>query len=156
MAVISSNPSFQDLKITFQESSLVFPLQETEKRSFFLSNIDQILNYNVPTFYFFSANPDYPPQEVSKRLKMAVQRVLVQYDFMAGRFKLNHDSGRLEIDCNAAGAGFVVAASEFSLEEIGDLVCPNVGFHQLAVQEINLGPNMLQDDQPLFILQVPT
>ncbi|KAL8463777.1 hypothetical protein ACS0TY_033648 [Phlomoides rotata] len=152
--VISSNPSFEDLKITFQESTLVFPSQETEKRSFFLSNIDQILNYNVPTFYFFSANPDYPPEQVSKRLKLAVQRVLVPYDFMAGRFKLNEESGRLEIDCNAAGAGFVVASSEFSLDEIGDLVCPNVGFQQLAVQTLpdNLGPN--KDDHPLFILQV--
>ncbi|KAL8463778.1 hypothetical protein ACS0TY_033649 [Phlomoides rotata] len=154
MAVISSNPSFENLKITFHESTLVFTSQETEKRSFFLSNIDQMVNYNVPTFYFFFTNPGYPPEQVSKRLKLVVQRVLVPYDFMAGRLKLNEESGCLEINCNAAGAGFVVASSEFSLDEIGDLVCPNVGFQQLAVQTLqdNLGPN--KDDHPLFILQV--
>ncbi|KAI3471431.1 hypothetical protein Pfo_030795 [Paulownia fortunei] len=153
MATISSNPAMQDLKVTFQESTLVFPSPETEKKSLFLSNIDQILNYNIPTAYFFSANQDYPPEVVAKRLKLALQKVLVPYDFMAGRLKLNQESGRLEIDCNAAGAGFVVASSEFSLDEIGDLVCPNLGFRQLAVQTLdNLGPNA--DDKPLFILQV--
>ncbi|KAL0444048.1 UNVERIFIED_CONTAM: Fatty alcohol:caffeoyl-CoA acyltransferase [Sesamum latifolium] len=35
-------------------------------------------------------------------LKMALERVLVHYDFLAGRFKLNPQSGRLEIDCNSA------------------------------------------------------
>ncbi|PIN20432.1 hypothetical protein CDL12_06902 [Handroanthus impetiginosus] len=153
MATISSNPAMQDLKITFQESTLVFPSQETVTRSLFLSNIDQILNYSIPTVFFFSANPDYPPQVVCKRLKLAVEKVLVPYDFMAGRLKLNQESGRLEIDCNAAGAGFVVASSEFSLDELGDLVCPNLAFQQLAVQTLD-NPPANKDNQPLFILQV--
>ncbi|KAK6124602.1 hypothetical protein DH2020_041657 [Rehmannia glutinosa] len=119
---ISPNPAMQDLKVTFQESTLVFPPSKTEKKSLFLSNIDQILNYNVPTLSFFPANKDYPPEVVSERLRLALEKVLVPYDYMAGRLKLNEESGRLEIDCNAAGAGFVVAASEFSLDEMGDLV----------------------------------
>ncbi|KAL7098125.1 hypothetical protein ACP275_10G185500 [Erythranthe tilingii] len=152
--IISSNPAMQDLKITFKESSLVLPLQQTEKRSFFLSNIDQILNYRIPTVSFFSANPDYPPQLVSERLKLALQKVLVPYDFIAGRFKLNQETGRLEIDCNSAGVGFVVASSEFSLAEIGDLLSPNLGFQQLAVHTLtdNLAPN--DHANPPFILQV--
>ncbi|KAG8371816.1 hypothetical protein BUALT_Bualt12G0002500 [Buddleja alternifolia] len=155
MATISPNPTLQDLKITFQESTLVFPSQQTpdQKKSIFLSNIDQILNYNVPTVYFFPANKDFPPEIVSKRLKMALEKVLVTYDFMAGRLQLNQESGRLEIDCNAAGTGFVVASSEFSLDEIGDLVCPNLGFRQLAVQSLD-NLSSVNGNQPLCIIQV--
>ncbi|KAL0382001.1 UNVERIFIED_CONTAM: hypothetical protein Scaly_0487400 [Sesamum calycinum] len=94
---------------------------------------------------------DFPPEIVVKRLKLALERVLVPYDFMAGRFKLNQQSGRLEIDCNSAGAGFVVASSEYSLDELGDFVYPNLGFRQLAAQTLgNLGPEV---DQPLCVFQ---
>ncbi|KAG8367976.1 hypothetical protein BUALT_Bualt16G0128600 [Buddleja alternifolia] len=153
MATLSPNPAMQDLKITFQESALVFPSQETERKTLFLSNIDQFLNFDIPTIRFFSSNPGFPPEIVAKRLKMALEKVLVPYDFVAGRLKWNSESSRLEIDCNAAGAGFVVASSELSLDEIGDLACPNLGFQQLAVQRLNnLGPNY--DDQPMCTLQV--
>ncbi|KAL0359356.1 UNVERIFIED_CONTAM: hypothetical protein Sangu_0785000 [Sesamum angustifolium] len=69
--------------------------------------MDQILNYSIPPVHFFKANPDFPPEIVAKRLKMALHRVLqAPYDFMAGRFKLNQQSGSLEIDCHSAEAGF--------------------------------------------------
>ncbi|KAI3471432.1 hypothetical protein Pfo_030796 [Paulownia fortunei] len=152
MASVLPIPAMQDLKVTLHESILVFPSQETQKKSLFLSNIDQILNYNIPTAHFFTANPDFPPETVAKRLKVALEKVLVPYDFMAGRFKLNQQSDRLDIDCNAAGAGFVVASSEYSLDDLGDFVHPNLGFRQLAVQILdNLGPD---NDQPLCTFQV--
>ncbi|XP_073156827.1 acyltransferase GLAUCE-like [Henckelia pumila] len=159
MAIILPNSAMQDLKVTFQESTLVFPpqLEPTEKKSIFLSNIDQILNYRIPTANFFSANPKFPPESVAKRLKTALEKVLVLFDFMAGRLKLNQESGRLEIECNSAGAGFVVASSEYSLQEIGDLGRPNLGFQQLAVHSLkNLVPSSPHDndDQPLCIFQV--
>ncbi|EYU34266.1 hypothetical protein MIMGU_mgv1a023386mg, partial [Erythranthe guttata] len=127
---------------------------QTPKKSIFLSNIDQILNYDIPTAHFFKANPDFPPETVAERLRTALEKVLVPYDFMAGRLKLNRELGRLEIDCNAAGAGFVVAKSDVSLDEIGgeNLVCPNLGYRQLAVQRLDsLPPDV---DQPLCVFQV--
>ncbi|KAL7145691.1 hypothetical protein ABFS83_07G104000 [Erythranthe nasuta] len=153
MAALSPVPSMEDLNIMFQESSLIFPYKETPKKSIFLSNIDQILNYNIPTAHFFKANPDFPPETVAERLRTALEKVLVPYDFMAGRLKLNRELGRLEMDCNAAGAGFVVAKSDVSLDEIGEnLVCPNLGYRQLAVQRLdNLPPEV---DQPLCVFQV--
>ncbi|XP_075475021.1 acyltransferase GLAUCE-like [Primulina tabacum] len=158
MAIILPNSAMQDLKVTFQESTLVFPAQESaEKKSIFLSNIDQILNYRIPTANFFSADPKFPPESVAKRLKTALEKVLVFFDFMAGRLKLNQESGRLEIECNSAGAGFVVASSEYSLEEIGELGCPNLGFQQLAVHSLKnlvLSSADDHDDQPLCIFQV--
>ncbi|KAL7106435.1 hypothetical protein ACP275_07G113700 [Erythranthe tilingii] len=128
---LSPVPSMEDLKVKLQESSLVFPYKETPKKSIFLSNIDQILNYDIPTAHFFKANPDFPPEIL----------------------KLNRESGRLEMDCNGAGAGFVVAKSDVSLEEIGEnLVYPNLGYRQLAVQRLdNLPPEV---DQPLCVFQI--
>lgn len=152
MASVLPIPALQDLKVTVQEQTLVFPSQQTQQKSIFLSNIDQILNYNIPTAHFFVANPDFPPETVAERLRRALEKVLVPYDFMAGRFKLNQVSGRLEIECNRAGAGFVVAASEHSLADLGDLVYPSLGFRQLAVQMLD---NLeLADYQPLCTFQV--
>ncbi|KAL7092755.1 hypothetical protein ACP275_11G001900 [Erythranthe tilingii] len=151
MKIISPDPAMKDLKVKIEESKLVFPSQQTQKRSFFLSDVDHFLCYNIQTAYFFKANPDYPPELVSQRLKMAVEKVLVPYDFMAGRLKWNHQSGRLEIDCNSQGAGFVFASSEFTLEELGDLLSPNPAFQQLAVDKL---PGLDDDKQPLCVFQV--
>ncbi|XP_074332169.1 acyltransferase GLAUCE [Apium graveolens] len=141
----------QDLKITYHDSSLIFPSQETEKRSMFLSNVDKILNFNVQTVHFFPHNSKFPPEVVTQKLKDAFSKVLVHYDFLAGRLKTNPESGRMEIDCNAAGAGFVVASTEYALDEIGDLVNPNPVFQGFAVQSME---GFKAEDQPLSIMQV--
>lgn len=141
----------QDLKITYHDSSLVFPCQETEKRSMFLSNIDKVLNFNVQTVHFFPHNSKFPPEMVTQKLKDAFSKVLVHYDFLAGRLKTNPPSGRMEINCNVGGAGFVVASTQFALNEIGDLVYPNPVFQDFAVQTME---GFKADDQPLCIVQV--
>ncbi|XP_051133347.1 acyltransferase GLAUCE-like [Andrographis paniculata] len=153
MAVLSPLPSLQDLNLTFHQTTLVFPSKETEKRSIFLSNSDHFFNENVRTAHFFKANPDYSPENVAARLKNALEKVLVPYDFIAGRLKMNHKVGRLELDCNVAGAGFVVASTDASLDEIGDfIVHPNLGFRQLAVQKIDGLAGEVE--QPIFVVQL--
>ncbi|CAI9754513.1 unnamed protein product [Fraxinus pennsylvanica] len=146
-------PAIQDLKVTIQDSTLVFPSQETDKKSIFLSNLDLDLplNFNVETVHFFSPDMDFPPQLAANKLKFALEKVLVTHDFLVGRLKLNSKTGQLEIDCNASSVGFVVATSLLALDEIGDSDYPNPAFRQLIVQSLeNLGPN----DQPLCIFQV--
>ncbi|KAF2292019.1 hypothetical protein GH714_000191 [Hevea brasiliensis] len=64
---------------------------------------------------------------------------------------MNPETGRLEIDCNAAGAGFVVASSECSLDEVGELVYPNPAFGQLILKAMDI---LNKEDQPLCIFQV--
>ena len=146
-------PPLQDLKVTIQNSCLVFPNQETAARrdSMFLSNIDQVLNFNVETVHFFASHADFPPQTVAEKIKDALWKILVSYDFLAGRLKLNAKTGRLEIDCNGAGAGFVVASSECTLDEIGDLVYPNAAFAKLAVNSLD---SLEKDGKLLCIIQV--
>ncbi|KAL8056660.1 hypothetical protein ABFX02_04G133300 [Erythranthe guttata] len=151
MASVMPIPSIQDLRVIFHEKVLVSPSEKTERKSMFLSNIDQMHNYNAHTARFFTANPDYPPKIVTERLKMALEKVLATYDFAAGRLRTNQESGRLEIECDGAGAGFVAASSEYSLCDLGDdLVFSNPGFRQLSV----LFDFLPRDDEPLLILQV--
>ncbi|MCL7050962.1 hypothetical protein MKW94_020512, partial [Papaver nudicaule] len=142
-----------DLKVEVQGVSMVVPLEETETRSMFLSNIDQAVNIYCGGIAFFSANPSFPPDLIAKKLEFGFRRLLTDhYDFLAGRLKWDPKQGRLEIDCNnLAGAGFLTASSRLSLEEIGDLDCPNPAFEQLAPQNWN---QFWPGDQPLFIVQV--
>ncbi|XP_071711291.1 acyltransferase GLAUCE-like [Rutidosis leptorrhynchoides] len=148
----SSTPEIiEDLKVIIHDTVTILPPHETEKRSMFLSNIDQILTFNVETVHFFEANPEFPPQVVAEKLKLALSKAMVPYDFLGGRLKLNHELQRFEFDCNAAGAWFVVGSSEFELGEIGDLVYPNPGFRQLVQKSYE---NLDLHEKPLCILQL--
>ncbi|XP_068666805.1 acyltransferase GLAUCE-like [Aristolochia californica] len=145
-------PPLQDLRVHLLGSSTVVPSEPTERRSMFLSNIDQVLNFDVQTVHFFLATKGFTPEMVAEKLEMALGRVLVAYDFMAGRATVNPEDGRLEIDCNGAGAGFARASSELSLEEVGDLVYPNPAFRQLVVVQPETSIEL--EKRPLLRIQV--
>ncbi|KAK4433073.1 Anthranilate N-benzoyltransferase protein 1 [Sesamum alatum] len=150
MGTLDLKPAIQDLKVAIQETTLIHPSQQTdENKSIFLSNIDQVLNFHVQRLNFFPANPHFPPETAVARLKSALEKVMVAYDFLAGRLQLNHQTGRLEIECSPSGVGFVVATTEYSLDEVGDLDYPNPAFMQLILQGLDKF-----DDQPLCVFQV--
>lgn len=119
----------------------------------FLSNIDQVLAFDVDTIHYFASNPDFPLELVAQTLEDALGRLLEPYDFLAGRLKLNPQEGRLEIHCNGAGVDFAVASSELSLEEIGDLVLPNPALRQLIERKCE---RLEMEDKPLVRFQVFT
>ncbi|KAJ0972322.1 hypothetical protein J5N97_020281 [Dioscorea zingiberensis] len=146
------NPTLvEDLKVTILSSTNLYPSEKQERRSMFLSNIDQVLNFNVQTVHFFPANGCFSPEMVAEKLKVALERLLVPYDFLAGRLKFNHGERRLEIDCNAAGVGFILASSELSLDELGELEYPNPAFRHLAAEQPH---GHALDQQPLCSFQV--
>ncbi|KAL4193894.1 hypothetical protein AMTRI_Chr06g179230 [Amborella trichopoda] len=144
-------PLVEDLKVTIERSSIVLPFEKTPRSSMFLSNIDQILTFNVETVHFFPANPEYHQKIVVELFESALSRLLVPYDFMAGRLHFNEHSRRFEIDCNSAGAEFIVASSDLTFLEIGDLVYPNPAFRQFVPQ---LSNSKDLADLPLCLLQV--
>ncbi|KAK9087919.1 hypothetical protein Syun_030313 [Stephania yunnanensis] len=150
-------PSPTDLKVTIHRHSKVFPSKKIERRTMFLSNIDQVLDFYVGTVHFFEANDEFPPEKVAERLEKGLGEVLVAYDFLAGRLSCYDDGGgdekmsRLELDCNSAGVGFAVASSEFCLNEIGDLVFPNPCFRQLVLGDLE---KLSIEDRPLCVFQV--
>lgn len=145
-------PLLQDLKVTLQDATLIFSTQESERESLFLSNIDQVLNFDVQTLHFFTANPNFPPKVVFEKVQNALQKLLVTYDFLAGRIKLKADTRRFEFDCKNSGVGFVVASSEYTLDELGDLVYPNPAFEQLVTK--NLSNTLEAEGHPLCIIQM--
>ena len=120
----------------------------------FLSNIDQVLNFSVETVHFFKACADFPAAVVVERLRSAVERLLVSYDFLAGRLRFDESKGRKEIDCNAGGVRFVVASSGLELGELGELEYPNPAFRQLASPVEAKGGDRGLEDQPLCAFQV--
>ncbi|KZV24304.1 omega-hydroxypalmitate O-feruloyl transferase [Dorcoceras hygrometricum] len=75
---------------------------------------------------------------------------MVHYDFLAGKLIVNEQSGRPEIECNGPGVGFVVASTDITMEEIGDLVYPNPAYRELIMQRLD----DVEGDQPLCIFQV--
>lgn len=145
-------PLIEDLKVTLNKTCLVFPLQETERKIMSLSSIDQVLQFNVETVHFFSAHPDFPPEKAAEKLRAALEKILVPYDYLAGRLRLNPKrADRLEINCNRAGAGFIMASSEFPLSQIGEFVYPHPAYRQLIVRD---SFSMVLEDMPLCVLQV--
>ncbi|ESW23616.1 hypothetical protein PHAVU_004G062600 [Phaseolus vulgaris] len=144
-------PLLEDLKVTIENCSMIFPSKEIQRKSMFVSNIDKVLTFDVETVHFFGAHRDFPPHLVSERLKNALEDALVVYEFLGGRLKVCHESKRLEIDCSSEGAGFVVASSEYKLDQIGDLDYPNTAFAQLVHKNKSF---LREDDDPLCVVQV--
>ncbi|KAF9587277.1 hypothetical protein IFM89_039524 [Coptis chinensis] len=139
-----------DQTVKIHSTSLVLPIEETERRSIFLSNIDKTLNFKASTILFFSRNPNFSMENIIAKLENTYRKILVQYDFLAGRLRWSNKKGRLEIDCNAVGAGFVVASCDLSFEELGGIGSPNLANQQFALRKWNALPG----DQPLLVMQV--
>ncbi|PIA58450.1 hypothetical protein AQUCO_00500406v1 [Aquilegia coerulea] len=125
-------------------------MKETDRKTMFLSNMDQILNFPIGSIFFFSNHPDFPIETVVEMLETAYKKILMTYDYVAGRLKSDQE-GRPGIDCNSAGAGFVVASSDLSLEELGDLTSSNLEYQKLAITHFE-GSHV--NDQPLLNLQI--
>ncbi|KAK8969973.1 Rosmarinate synthase [Platanthera guangdongensis] len=149
-------PLLDDLKLRILRSSTLYPSEPTKRRLMFLSNIDQVLNFSVDTVHFFAAGePEFGFEAVEEILRSAVERLLVAYDFLAGRLRV--EEGRLVIDCNRAGVGFAVAESGLRIDELGELEYPNPIFRQLATAgspEMEKGFGLKMDDHPLCSFQV--
>eukprot|EP00253_Pinus_taeda_P010182 PITA_10182 len=153
MAMAMTEEDFvSDLQITMEAPFAVYPAEPTPRRSMFLSNIDQTLVSTVATITFFPACAHMAFDEIVQRYVDALGRLLVHYDFVAGRLALNEDEDRLEIDCNGAGVFFAVGMSDLALEELKDIKFPNPAFRQLILQDY-VSQSHLQD-LPLFTLQV--
>ncbi|CAN0920245.1 Acyltransferase GLAUCE [Linum grandiflorum] len=160
MGEVDHGKIVDDLRVEIKDVCYVYPLEKTETSSMFMSNIDRVLNFNVRTIHFFAANQDFSPRVVTQMLKEALGKVLVPYNFLAGRMSTNSETGRLEFNCNGKGVGFIAAESGCSVDEIGDLTCHNPVFGQLITQTLHkqhhpsLDNTAEADDYPLAIFQV--
>ncbi|CAN0915341.1 Acyltransferase GLAUCE [Linum grandiflorum] len=116
------------------EKKIIKPEQETERRRIFLSRLDIALVSYQESAQFF----DPPPNHITfsdsyTTLYRALSRLLVPYDFFAGRLAPSlEDSSRLEIDCNGAGILVAVARTETKLAELGEILARKPDYNQLV------------------------
>nr|ABK24452.1 unknown [Picea sitchensis] len=143
------------LDVEVEEPEMVVQAEPTEECSLFLSNIDQVVAYVVDTVYFYTPQGEdksAASADVVGELKEALGKVLVPYHFMAGRLKLNLEKGRLEIDCNRAGALFAAANCDLNLSDLGDVTYPNPVFRNLVLQGVHA--RKFGANPPLLMMQV--
>lgn len=127
-----SGHSFHDITVVVHDVKLVQPADATKEETMYLTNIDLTLVETVECFYVFLNNKDRSSENVFSVLEDALARLLVPYHFMAGRLEVNLEEERLQVKCNRAGAGFLVASSEQTVEELGDLKLVNPNFGKLV------------------------
>eukprot|EP01018_Ginkgo_biloba_P022457 Gb_27170 [translate_table: standard] len=142
-----------DLKVVRERQLVIRPQEPTQRRAFFLSNIDQKLAFTVQLVHFFEAQPLLPFDAVIELLLQVLRRLLVPYDFIAGRLRFESEKGRLEIDCNGVGVPLVVASTELALNDLRDITYPNPAFTQLMMLDgIQSNPSL--EDAHLASFQV--
>ncbi|CAB4289895.1 unnamed protein product [Prunus armeniaca] len=118
----------EKVTVSIKESTMVKPAEESTPRgSLWLSNLDlQYSPYHTSNVYFYRSSGDENFFDLVV-LKQALSKALVLFYPMAGRYKLNDQNGRMEIDCNAEGVLFVVAESISAIDDFGDFVLnPNL------------------------------
>ncbi|XP_004291518.1 PREDICTED: shikimate O-hydroxycinnamoyltransferase-like [Fragaria vesca subsp. vesca] len=112
------------VNIRLMESTVVRPASETPRQSLWLSNMDLVQpSTHTPSIYFYN-KPKGADKVDMAVLKDALSKALVPFYPLAGRLKHKMDEGgkgrrRLEIDCNAEGALFVVADSSSCIDDMG-------------------------------------
>lgn len=107
--------------VTPKTSSLIKPADPTPNHRLWLSDPDLLQpTTHSPLVYFYTPNNTtnfFSPQVI----KSSLSRVLVHFYPLAGRL-CRDDTGRLEIDCNAAGVNLVEAESDSKISDFGDFM----------------------------------
>lgn len=147
---IHDDSSLPSLTVSVDAPETVLPSAHTDSSRLYLSQIDQCVAYIVDTVYFYPASSDQTTDDVVPRLRKALGDILVPYHFMAGRLQLSSE-GKLEINCNRAGALFAGASSGLTIAELGDVTYPNPAFRKLVLQA---GNAQKMTDGPLLMMQV--
>uniref|UniRef100_A0ACD5YXL7 Uncharacterized protein n=1 Tax=Avena sativa TaxID=4498 RepID=A0ACD5YXL7_AVESA len=104
------------------ESCFVSPSGETPREGLWLSALDLVLakRGHTPLVHVYSASDVAADDFFSvDKLKKSMAKALVPFYPLAGRLGVDSD-GRIEINCNAEGALFVVAHSDRTVEDFSD------------------------------------
>ncbi|BFG24852.1 hypothetical protein CerSpe_111250 [Prunus speciosa] len=137
--------------VSIRESTLVKPAEESRPRgSLWLSNSDLAFPpFHTSSVYFYRPSGEHNFFDPGV-LTQALSKALVPFYPMAGRFRLNDQNGRVEIDCNAEGVLFVVAESSSVVDDFGDFA-PTPNFITLIpTVDYSLGIS----SYPILVLQV--
>ncbi|CAN7110306.1 shikimate O-hydroxycinnamoyltransferase [Brassica rapa] len=137
------------MKINTRNATMVRPAAETPSTYLWNSNVDLIIaRYHSSSVYFYRPNgaSNFFDPHV---LKEALAKALVPFYPFAGSLRRD-ENGRIEIDCNAAGALFIVADTPSVIDDLGDFA-PSVNLSKL-VPHVDYSPGI--HTFPLLVLQV--
>ncbi|KAL6206775.1 hypothetical protein ACLB2K_024022 [Fragaria x ananassa] len=144
------------VNVRLMESTVVRPATETPRQSLWLSNMDLVMpSTHTPSIYIYN-KPKGADKVDMAVLKDSLSKALVPFYPLAGRLKQNMDEGdkgrrRLEIDCNAEGALFVVADSSSCIDDLGDFApTPEFGRGLLPTVDYSGGIS----SYPLLLVQI--
>ncbi|XP_050369604.1 shikimate O-hydroxycinnamoyltransferase-like [Argentina anserina] len=149
------------VNVSVKESTVVRPAAETPRQSLWLSNMDLVqTSTHTPSIYIYKpkdvdVGADKDNSFFGKHvLKDALGKALVPFYPLAGRLKRNMDdgdNGRLEIDCNAEGALFVVANSSSCIDDFGDFA-PSSEFGRGILPSVDYSGGI--SSYPLLLVQI--
>ncbi|CAN0928156.1 Spermidine hydroxycinnamoyl transferase [Linum grandiflorum] len=149
----NSNDHKLKMKVTIKNSYMVKPAESTWTGRQALTEWDQIgAITHVPTVYFYKPSAQWltPSSAVLTTLIHSLSLALVPFYPLAGRV-YRTSGGRMELECNAMGVRFVVAESDWRLEDFGDDFSPSPNFESL-VPEVDY--ELPIHDWPLLLLQL--
>lgn len=144
-------------RIQLVEKVVIVPEKPTPRKRMFLSNIDlSLVVYQDSASFFDPPSNQVSFSDICSKLYNALGKMLVHYDFMAGRLVPSLDEkNRFEIDCNDAGIVVAAAKTDRKLCEFGVISAPNpelmelvVFLHEQSGEEVDL------KEIPLASLQV--
>lgn len=146
-----------ELKLSaVQENIIVKPLKFNNRQTIELSGLDRISPAIVYTVFFYKVTNESSfslqgELDHVERAKKALSKVLIPWYPVAGRFRINEASGKLEIDCDNQGVVLVTAATDSKLEELGAL-------HEYKTCYENLVPKLGDaadvSENPVAVVQV--
>ncbi|KAK9940621.1 hypothetical protein M0R45_017273 [Rubus argutus] len=144
------------VNVSVRESTVVKPAMDTPRRLLWISNLDMAIAINhTPTIYIYKPindggvakdNSFFEPRV----LKDALSKALVPFYPFAGRLR-RENNGRIEIDCNAEGALFVVADSSSCIDDFGDFK-PTPEFGKVLIPAVDYSGGI--SSFPLLLVQV--
>jgi shikimate O-hydroxycinnamoyltransferase len=141
------------MQITKLETSTVYPETPTEPGTILPCSIcDNFARpIHVRTIYLFKENVPGAHDDVSDKLKAALQKLLVVFYPMAGRVRRAEGKTGYEIDCNDKGVVWVDAEVDGAMDDIESFQ-PNWIFDKLLVPRADY--SMSIEDIPVQFIQV--
>lgn len=104
------------------QSRNVQPQQATKREILSLSGMDRVSPAMLYTVFFYRASVEQHMVDGSvEKVRKALEKVFVSWYPAAGRFRINEETGKLEIDCNGAGAVLIEARTDVTMGDLGVL-----------------------------------
>ncbi|XP_061363506.1 acyltransferase GLAUCE-like [Gastrolobium bilobum] len=121
--------------IELVEKVVIVPEKPTLSKRMFLSNIDlSLVVYQDSASFFDPPTSQMSFSEICSKLYSALRKMLVHYDFMAGRLVPSlEENHRFEIDCNDDGIVVAAAKTAKKLGDFGVISAPNPELRELVV-----------------------